>query len=395
MTTLALLYSTVALAQQPINQEQALRLARQNHPSLKAARLEAESKNVLVGSAGNPGSLELSTGGEEIGHGNDAIYSLVTARQNLDLFTMGPRKRRLREEANVAMNSAELMERELERQVSLDYATDLIAGLRMKVYQRQDSLYKDFVDVARLRYETQDISLLEYQAAQSQQQQVKVDLLKADNDQTKAHQNLSRWLSADTLYCASGRVDEQVSLPTTDCSAHPVMALAKDKVALAKALVKETNAEAMPKLYVEAGSQKIGDRYGYWSWQVGLSIPIAWGAQRSRNKAARLMMVKSEADFQAAKWDADSKLKVLLSDYAKWKESVEYYRSSALPLVKEQQRNASLSYREGAIGYLDFIQSMQSTLRTELDYLEAYGQLLETISNIRYYQTTETKDTSR
>ena len=65
---------------------------------------------------------------------------------------------------------------------------------------------------------------------------------------------------------------------------------------------------------------------------------------------------------------------------------MEYYRKSALPLANEQRRNALLSYREGQIGYLDFIQALKTTMDVEFSYIDAYQKLLETKFNIEYYR---------
>jgi len=45
-----------------------------------------------------------------------------------------------------------------------------------------------------------------------------------------------------------------------------------------------------------------------------------------------------------------------------------------------------MSYREGAIGYLDFIQAVKTAMDTELDYIDAYAKLLESKFNIEYYK---------
>ena len=62
-----------------------------------------------------------------------------------------------------------------------------------------------------------------------------------------------------------------------------------------------------------------------------------------------------------------------------------YYQSHALPLAREQQRMAAVSYREGSIGYLDFIQSMNDALTTEMNYVDTYTRMLESKYNLIYY----------
>ena len=382
----AFLMAAPLKAQQIITLAEALRKARADYPALRASRLQARSLKAMQHAASPLGDLELSTGGEEIGRGNDAITTLVAARQNLDLFTVKSRRRRMKQETQVAEAGTRLIERQLRWQLSLDYAADVAARLRLEQYRQQVKLFSDFVAAAKLRYDTHGAPLLEYQAAQSQQRQLELSLIEAEKDLDKAHINLSRWLEADTLYQAAGDIVEKVEVSSVSLTLHPALELAEERVRLAEAVAGETRSAALPKLYVEMGSQKIGSRTGYWSWQLGLSLPISIGANNARNRAAAIDTERARADLMAEQRTLDTQQRTLNSEYAKWRNTVDYYRTSALPLAKEQRRSAMLSYREGAIGYLDFIQAVKTAMDTELNYIDAYAKLLESKFNIEYYK---------
>lgn len=383
----AFLMAAPQRAQQTITLDEALRKARADYPALRASRLQAGSMKALQHAASPLGDLELSTSGEEIGHGNDAITTLVAARQNLDLFSVKSRRRRMEQETQVAEAGTRLMERQLQWQLSLDYAADVVARLRLEQYRQQARLYTDFVAAAKLRYDTQAASLLEYKAAQSQQRQVELSLIEAEKDLDKAHINLSRWLSTDTVYQSVDSIGAEVTIASDTLSLHPALGLAQEKVRLAEAVARETRSAALPKLYVEMGSQKIGSRTGYWSWQVGLSVPVSIGANKARNRAAALDTEKAHADLMAEQRTLGTQQRMLDSEYAKWRSTVDYYRTSALPLAQEQRRIALLSYQKGATGYLDFIQAMKTAMDTELSYVDAYAKLLESKFNIEYYKS--------
>lgn len=383
----AFLMAAPLRAQQTITLDEALRKARADYPALRASRLQAGSMKALQHAASPLGDLELSTSGEEIGHGNDAITTLVAARQNLDLFSVKSRRRRMEQETQVAEAGTRLMERQLQWQLSLDYAADVVARLRLEQYRQQARLYTDFVAAAKLRYDTQAASLLEYKAAQSQQRQVELSLIEAEKDLDKAHINLSRWLSTDTVYQSVDSIGAEVTIASDTLSLHPALGLAQEKVRLAEAVARETRSAALPKLYVEMGSQKIGSRTGYWSWQVGLSVPVSIGANKARNRAAALDTEKAHADLMAEQRTLGTQQRMLDSEYAKWRSTVDYYRTSALPLAQEQRRIALLSYQKGATGYLDFIQAMKTAMDTELSYVDAYAKLLESKFNIEYYKS--------
>lgn len=382
-----LLMAASLQAQPSISLQEAIAMAKNRYPALKASRLHTQSTLAMQRTARDVGNLELSMGGEEIGRGNDAVTTLLAARQNLDIFSVKARWQRLQQETRVAHATTRVLEQQLQLQVCSAYVADQMARLRLELYHKQAELYTRFVEAARLRYDTRAASLLEYQSAQSEHRRVELNVIEAEKDVEKAHIDLSRWLSPDTLYQSDTViVDEQVATSAAMLGAHPAIVLANEKVKLASDISKEMRANALPKLYVELGSQMIGSRLGYWSWSVGVSVPVDMGANKARRQSALVEIEKAHTELSDQQWSIDVHNRQLNCDYSKWQRTVEYYRKSALPLANEQRRNALLSYREGQIGYLDFIQALKTTMDVEFSYIDAYQKLLETKFNIEYYR---------
>lgn len=383
-----LLLITAALplcAQRSITLEAAISKALRDYPGIRAGRLQAQSAAMLHKSASVFGDIEISGGGEEIGKNNDAVYTLARLHQSIDPFGANSLRRRLQAQAEVAQAETGVMERELSRQVCLDYINDYAAQLRCENMARTDSLYTDFSEAARIRYEAKAISLLEYQTALNRSRQVKLALIEARKDLDMAHANLSRWLSADTLYMASGITNDELSVGEVSQESHPQAVLARQQVKLAQAIVRETGAQRLPKFFVEGGLQKIGSTSGYYAWQVGVSLPIALGAARAGIKAAEISAQRAMTAAEETIRQLNSKRSTQRIAYDKYAQSVKYYQSHALPLAREQQRMASLSYKMGNIGYLDFIQAVNDAITTEKNYVEAYTKLLESKYNLLYY----------
>ena len=383
---MALMASALPLtAQQRITLDAAVGKALRDYPSIRASHLQARSAAALSKSVSAFGDMELSGGGEEIGHNNDAVYTLARLRQNIDPFGAAGTRRRLKAQASVAEAETAVVKRDLARQVCADFINDYAARLRYENMLRMDSLYADFSRVAKLRYETQAVSLLECQTALNKSQQVSLALAEARKDLNTAHLNLSRWLSADTLYTAEAPDDSPLATSLLPQGEHPNVALGRQVVSLSQAAVAEAKSQRLPKLFVEAGMQRIGSRNGFYAWQVGLSIPIAFGSTRAAVRAAQLSTERAMAEAEATTRNLANKKATLQAEYDKCRESVAYYQSHALPLAREQQRMAALSYREGSIGYLDFIQSMNDALATEMNFVDTYTRMLESKYNLIYY----------
>lgn len=195
-----LLLPSVAKAQ-VITLQQAQEMAIKNYPSMRAAHLNIQSQQALLPSAFNLGDTELSTGGEEIGKGNEATYTLIALRQNLDIFSIGAKKGLLNQQLKVAEAEGKVVERELKREVGIDYVNALVARHRTKVYEGFDSVFSDFEKAAKMRYETEATSKLEYISALQQLRQNSLALRQAQMDEEIAKQNLNRWLGTETFFC--------------------------------------------------------------------------------------------------------------------------------------------------------------------------------------------------
>ena len=77
--------------------------------------------------------------------------------------------------------------------------------------------------------------------------------------------------------------------------------------------------------------------------------------------------------------------KSLMGEYAKYSNSLNYYEKQALPEADLIIRQATGSYKAGAMDYLDYILSLSRALTVRENYLDAlnsYNQVVISIENI-------------
>src|SRR5574344_1651058 len=131
-------------AQQPISLNKAIQMAIDTYPSIKSARLDVKAQTELKRTAWDIGTTEISTGTEEKGRGNNAITTLISVRQNLDILGIGARSKYYSKQIDVSKAQVKVAEIELRREVSIDYGTAYVAHQRLIVYDRLDSIYRNF-----------------------------------------------------------------------------------------------------------------------------------------------------------------------------------------------------------------------------------------------------------
>lgn len=380
---LALLWLPSVAKAQVITLQQAQEMAIKNYPSMRAVHLNIQSQQALLPSAFNLGDTELSTGGEEIGKGNEATYTLIALRQNLDIFSIGATKGLLNQQLKVAEAEGRVVERDLMREVGIDYVNALVARHRTKVYEGLDSVFSDFEKAAKMRYETEATSKLEYISALQQLRQNELALRQAQVDEDIAKRNMNRWLGTETHFLPADSLELSIETPLLNQA--PTIQLANEKVKLTEKQVKAEKAEFLPKLYVQGGSQKIGNNSGYWSYEVGVSMPVFSSERRAKAKAGKLQFEAEKAQQEHTELLLKSELQTLSANKEKWHEQLKYYREVVLPLAVEQQRVAIMSYHQGAIDYIGFIENMKEAAKVQLDYWDVYGEYLTSHIKLLYF----------
>lgn len=390
LLALTLLIVPAAQAQPTISLQQAIDKALANYPALKAARLQVKSREALRPVAWDIGTTQLSTGAEEVGHGDKGTTTLFQVHQDLDILGIGARKRLQREQVAEAQVSERLSELELRHRVSLAYAQAFICKQQYQLYLHLDSVYKHFEQAAKLRYETEETSRLDYLSAVNAARQITLDQKQARRDYETSCMSLSQLMASDTLYTVDDALAQLPPLrdtePASSLNSHPQLLLKQQQIRLAEAGIGVSRSEMLPKFYVEYGSQKIGSRTGFNTWQIGLSMPLVYGAQKARTRSATIERDIAVQDLSQARLDLYSQYNTLRQQYDKWYASVQYYLKEALPVAHEQQQAALLSYQEGATDYLSFIENMRHAVRTQLGYWNAYAHCLQTRFDLEYCQ---------
>jgi cobalt-zinc-cadmium resistance protein CzcA len=68
----------------------------------------------------------------------------------------------------------------------------------------------------------------------------------------------------------------------------------------------------------------------------------------------------------------------------KYSLSVDYYENQAVPEAKIIIEQATLSYKAGAMDYLDFVQTLNRAMQIRQNYLDALNNCNQTIVSLEY-----------
>ncbi|MCP9200619.1 CusA/CzcA family heavy metal efflux RND transporter [Gramella sp. GC03-9] len=375
---------------QTISLENAKEMAVKNYPQLKAAQLAIEGEEVLRKTAFDFGNTQIFTGKEEVGNGSEGVYTKIgVQQQGIDIFGIAPRLKLQKERVALAENALDLNTIEIERRVSRAWASVYAQKKIFQVYKKMDSIFEDIERAARIRYETEATSKLEYLATSNQGNEVRIQLEQSFRNYQKSLQQLNLWLASDTLYdvpeVSVETLDEPLNFLVESLENHPFLNVAEQRVDVARAVTRERKSEFLPKLQGQYAMQEINGQSGFYQYQIGIQIPLFFGPTLGRTQEAKINREIAEQNFYQDKLELETEYKNMREEFIKWRNSWNYYKEKALPLAKEQQNGSVLAFKEGAIDYVTFLQNIRDAIRIEVHAWSAFNDYLDSRYQLEYY----------
>ena len=380
--------------------EQAVQQSLQNNRFVQSARYDVQSQQSLRRTSTDIGKLSV-TG--MFGQYNSYVKSdnNITISQSIPFPTVFGARSALGD-ANI--KSSELMRAATENEIAFQVKSTWyqLAYLRElnKWYARQDSLFGEFAEASGVRQRTGESNLLEKVTAESRHLQSQTLLRQNEADIIIYRKRLQ------TLLNSPSEVDAQLSqlvprsLPIPDSVAvlnNPQLEWYRQQITIAeKSKLVEKNLLA-PDLIVGYFNQTLigtptaensaniatkSDRFQ--GFQVGISIPLWFRPQTARIKAAEYNRLSSESRYQQEQRNYKGELTALSEEVKKLGNSLAYYTSSALPQAELILKQSNLAFRGGEIGYVEYIQALNTAADLRVGYLETLNNYNQAVINLEY-----------
>ncbi len=394
---LLLLLPTMVMAQQPITLENAIAKAQQQNLQLQNERLRAASLQKLQGTAWD---IPQTTVTGEYGQFNSAYNDTrFRVAQSIKFPTaFAHQKQLLKHEWQQGNLQTELSAFELQWQVTKLYYDLLFTREKQKLLLRTDSLYSEFLRTAELRFKKGASNILERNTAQTQRGQVGQQLRQLQQEITGLKQQFQQLLNTDTLYLPAARplkMELTILKDSAALAAHPYLQLLQQQQEVSQARTKTERAQLLPDLQLGYNNQSIkgiqtidgverdyttSDRFS--SIEVGVGIPIFFGAQRSRIQAAKVQEQIARNTYSAGKISLETQLRKAMEQHKLAADNLTYFEKTALPNAKSIIKIADEQFRGGEIDYLEWVLLMNQAITLQTDYLDAVRTYNQSILEI-------------
>jgi cobalt-zinc-cadmium resistance protein CzcA len=302
--------------------------------------------------------------------------------------------------ANANIKSSEIQYQgsklEIATQVKQVYWQFVFLYSKQKLFIYQDSLYSGFLRAAELRAKSGETNRLEMITARSQSLEIKNQLYQVTSDIAISRRKLMILLNSrlpvEPVVKEMHRIDFTFDTDSVSVEQNPFLGYVKQQVEISQIARRLERSQMMPDLKVGYFSQTIigtqdvngtsrtfGKDFRFSGVQAGISFPLWFSPYTARTKAAKINenIVRTNAEYYSR--SISGNLQSLLDEYNKYKSSVGYYEIQAVPEAILIIQQATLSFKAGALDYLDYIISLNRALTIRQNYLEALNNFNQTI----------------
>lgn len=382
-------FSSNINAQEKITISEAVKIALENYPGLKKAKLNVEKEKSLQKSVWDFGNTELFYSKEETdGTTNSGIES-YGIKQQIDFpLTYIAKNSYQSSLVDLSKQLFEISKSELIKNVFSSYYQLLYAKSILALSEKLDSIFQNFEHAAKLRYETGETNKLEMLSAKGKHQEVKTIIEKNSTEYQVALQNFNKWLNSDKEFIA---VDNElniyeldIEIDTASVQKNPLLNFFKQQVELKDDNVFVKYSELFPKISFGYSKQNIEGISGFYSYEAGLSFPLWFLPQQAKIQESEYEKEIAEWEFLEKKIELSTEIKNRFEKHERISSLIEYYLNQVLPLAQEQFDFAKKSFSAGEISYVEYIQNLQQSIDTQFAYLDLLNQHNQSVIELKY-----------
>ncbi|WP_296380372.1 CusA/CzcA family heavy metal efflux RND transporter [Winogradskyella sp.] len=374
--------------QNPVNVEQTVKMAIENNNGLQAYAKKINQSEQLVGSAFNLDKTQVYYSYDQNNIAENGLpLKVLGISQSLQFPTVYGAQRKV-ENQKVALITQQyrLNERILTKEVNSAYYNVVYSNNLVRQYVYLDSLYGQFARAAKKRYDVGETNLLEKLTAETKQKEIAIALSQAREDVSKAYTMLNQWVQTDSTITVSEDVLPRLELKEFSLTDHPGLMYYNSAENLAKSSLSLERQKLLPDLQLSVfqGTNNGVAARNYNGFQVGIAVPLWFGAHKSKINAAKTETLIIANEFENYKIQLQSKYDALLSDLKKFQETVDYYQSTGRDLSKQLTTTASKAFQNGEIDFLQYVQLLESAKNIEINYLQNLNKYNNTVLELNY-----------
>lgn len=377
---LALLPQTVLSQTRKVSLQECINMALEKNPQMQVSNKSVERAKALQGTAWEIDKTELSLSQDPTSGGSpDNALSLS---QSIEFPTYYiARHKQLKAETQAERSKAAVVRLSLENDVKAAYYQAVYQAEKLRVLESQDSLLAQYRTLAEKRYKAGETRQLELLSAERLQRENKMEVLAAHNELETVQLLLSRLVgSVETV---EPKEDSLLPLDWKQASYNysqtPDGQYSADRLKASEQAVRVAKNGFAPSLSLSLRNQLVisswnpydqdrsrFDGGNFMGFEVGVGIPLFYGATRAKVKAARkereMIALEIKEQEQLRQQEYLSALSRMNAAYVRYT----YYNEEGRERSDKMAEQGLLEYSQGEISYLEYMNVLQESIDLRL-----------------------------
>ena len=372
---LAVVSPFTAKAQEKVTMDQAIELAKQNHPRLKIASAAIRQVKAARGEVLELSSTEMNYSWGQL-NGELRKDKQWEVTQGLgSLLTPFYKNALVNRQVETGTFYRQIVEKEVVAEVKRAWAYYLYACNLRALYNDQNKLAEQLQRMGELRYHQGEITLLEKNMTTSMAVDMKNRLFQAQEEEKLALSRLNWVCYADRPLVPVDTALVQFPVDYQAPSFSEVhLNYFQSQANEAKAQLNVERSRFFPELSFGYVRQDILPLKGLNSWMVGVSFPVYFLPRHSKVKQAKVAAVIARTEAETNTQNLYNKVSEAVASLRRQSESLRYYTRSALKEADELLKVANLQLQHSETNITEFIQAVNVARDIRRGYLETVYQ---------------------
>ena len=403
-TTLLLILGGVSIGQAQevttLSEKQAIELGLKNNLQIQKAILINKKTKALTKSGWELPKTELNGSfGQLNSLESDKNFEIT---QSFNPFEIAAKKKVLRLNNEISEINLAKAKQDLIFNIRQSWNNLLFYQSQAHVLQEQNDILLKFSNAATIRYDAGETNALEKNIAVVKQLELEQNIKSNAAFIAIEKSKLSNFMQLQTDFYTLDKelIALKSDLDVALVSKNLAFQESEIQVNLAKAEYKLEKSALYPDFSVgyfmqsmigatDDNSNKVfGSELEFKGFSVGIAVPIFAGSSIAKGKAAKIQMEVEETNSAYVKVQLQSQLEQEIKQMEAARSLMLFYKTVALPNAKEINSNADKSFKNGAISYVEFVESIETAYEIRLKANEALYKYNQSVINL-YYLTNQ------
>ena len=383
----SILSTSLAQGETAISIKEAVVIALENDPSLRANELRRfQNEKLSTGSITRPAS-QISISGDEFNFDGISGVQSLNFQQNFNHPRLSKSYNEFYEQkASKSQQELVLNRKEIVHHVQATYYRLVFAKQFVKLTEDLQLVYEDFYAIANSAFESGETNKLPVVSATTLDKKAKLLLNHARHEVEEAKEILNIWLGGDKRYDS---IDENIGiygLPKINIeNDNPHLSIYQIEKTIALKNIDIQKSMLLPQFIGGLRLQAVNGDLLYFGYQAGLNVPLFRKANRTKIEAAKVSVDIQEELMNGKKKSMMLEVSRITNHIEHLIAKVEYFDVELLPAAKVEMNLLKEAYQAGESNYMQYMLSLENYKNFQMERLELLEDYFMSLAELNYW----------